>query len=167
VASRLVLDSAIGPLGLVAADGALTHIWFLDEAPRVDEPVDSGDGAVLDAACTQLEQYFSGTRREFDVPLAPRGSAFQRRVWAELLEVPWGTTVSYGAIAKRLALPVGSSRAVGSANGANPIPVIVPCHRVIGSNGLLTGYAGGLHRKELLLRLEGVATERDQLALFD
>jgi len=167
VASRLVLHSVIGPLGLVAADGALTHIRFLEEAPQVVDPVEPPDAGVLEATRTQLEEYFSGTRRTFDVPLAPRGSGFQRGVWARLLEVPWGTTVSYGEIARRLGLPPSSSRAVGSANGSNPLPVIVPCHRVIGSNGLLTGYAGGLHRKERLLRLEGVPTERDQLALFD
>ena len=114
----------------------------------------------------QLSEYFAGTRREFDLPLRPAGTEFQRRVWDVLATVPWGTTTTYGAIAARLDLPPGASRAVGAANGANPLPVVLPCHRVIGSDGTLTGYAGGLDRKALLLRLEGVATEADQDALF-
>ncbi len=111
-------------------------------------------------------EYFAGTRREFDLPLRPVGTEFQRRVWDVLATVPWGTTTTYGAIAARLDLPPGASRAVGAANGANPLPVVLPCHRVIGSDGTLTGYAGGLERKALLLRLEGVATEADQDSLF-
>ncbi len=104
----------------------------------------------------QLTEYFAGTRREFDLPLAAAGTPFQRRVWDALCEIPYGETVSYGEIARRLGLPPGASRAVGAANGANPIAIVVPCHRVIGANGTLTGYAGGLAMKRKLLELEGV-----------
>jgi methylated-DNA-[protein]-cysteine S-methyltransferase len=102
----------------------------------------------------QLEEYFAGRRRDFDLPLLATGTPFQQQVWASLRTIPYGLTASYGQIAQRLGLPAGASRAVGAANGANPIAVVVPCHRVIGSNGSLTGYAGGLQRKRLLLQLE-------------
>ncbi len=102
----------------------------------------------------------------FDLPLRPDGTDFRRRVWRELALVPWGTTTTYGALAARLGLPPGASRAVGAANGANPLPVVLPCHRVVGSDGTLTGYAGGLERKAFLLHLEGVPTEADQGSLF-
>ncbi len=101
----------------------------------------------------QLGEYFTGARREFDLPLAPRGSEFQVRVWDALREIPYGETESYGELAERIGHP-GSARAVGAANGRNPIAVVVPCHRVIGSSGQLTGYAGGLERKRLLLDIE-------------
>jgi methylated-DNA-[protein]-cysteine S-methyltransferase len=103
----------------------------------------------------QLEAYFDSQLKEFTVPLAPAGTAFQLAVWAELTKIPYGSTTSYGEIARALGKSPVASRAVGSANGANPIAVIVPCHRVIGSDGSLTGYGGGLRRKELLLKLEG------------
>ncbi len=167
---RAVLGSLVGPLALVVADGALTQVRFLDPSgsdPDLDGAEPHEPTGVLAAAARQLDEYFDGSRRAFDLPLAPRGSAFQQRVWAALLEIPFGGTVSYGEIARRLGMPPTSSRAVGAANGANPIPVVIPCHRVIGADGLLTGYGGGLHRKEALLRLEGVPTERDQLSLFD
>jgi methylated-DNA-[protein]-cysteine S-methyltransferase len=159
------MGSPIGRLELVEAGGALVAIHF--DAPADGSPQhERGGSAVLTHAHQQLAEYFAGTRRVFDLPLRPAGTEFQRRVWEVLATVPWGTTTTYGAIAARLGLPPGASRAVGAANGANPLPVVLPCHRVIGSDGTLTGYAGGLERKALLLRLEGVATEADQDSLF-
>jgi methylated-DNA-[protein]-cysteine S-methyltransferase len=159
------MGSPIGRLELVEAGGALVAIHF--DAPADGSPQhERGGSAVLAQAHRQLAEYFAGTRREFDLPLCPAGTEFQRRVWDVLATVPWGTTTTYGAIAARLGLPPGASRAVGSANGSNPLPVVLPCHRVIGSDGTLTGYAGGLERKALLLRLEGVPTEADQDSLF-
>lgn len=114
----------------------------------------SDDEGVLLRAATQLAQYFAGERTEFDLPLAPRGTEFQHRVWAELRKIGYGETASYGDIAHRLGLTNVASRAVGTANGRNPIPIIVPCHRVIGADGTLTGYAGGIERKRILLDLE-------------
>ena len=164
-AASLVVPSPIGRLELLERDGALVAIRFdaaADGSPgtlRVGSPL-------LQDARAQLGEYFAGRRRVFELPLRPRGTEFQLRVWAALAEVPWGTTTTYGRIAAGLGLPPGASRAVGAANGANPLPVVLPCHRVVGSDGTLTGYAGGLERKALLLRLEGVATEADQGELF-
>jgi methylated-DNA-[protein]-cysteine S-methyltransferase len=159
------MGSPVGRLELVEEGGALVAISF--DAPADGSPGhDRGGSAVLGEAHHQLAEYFAGRRRVFDLPLRPSGTDFQRRVWGVLETVPWGTTTTYGAIAARLGLPPGASRAVGAANGANPLPVVLPCHRVIGSDGTLTGYAGGLERKALLLRLEGVPTEADQEALF-
>jgi methylated-DNA-[protein]-cysteine S-methyltransferase len=118
-----------------------------DSAPRIG----NGLKGILQM---QLREYFEGRRRSFTVPLAPQGTPFQLAVWNALLEVPYGDTVSYGQIAERIGKP-SAVRAVGAANGANPIPVIIPCHRVIGSNGSLTGYGGGIERKQWLLALEG------------
>lgn len=158
----LVRRTPVGPLTLVIADGAsLTQIrfgWRDRDAGPVPEPL-------LEAA-RQLAEYFAGLRRQFDLPLAAAGTDFQHRVWGEVSAIPYGHTATYGQIAVRLGLSVAAARAVGAANGANPIPVVVPCHRVIGADGTLTGYAGGLRRKHALLHLEGVATERDQLELF-
>jgi len=159
------MGSPIGRLELVETGGALVAIHF--DAPADGSPQhERGGSAVLVEAHGQLADYFAGRRRVFDLPLRPTGTDFQRRVWGVLASVPWGTTTTYGAIAARLDLPPGASRAVGAANGANPLPIVLPCHRVIGSDGMLTGYAGGLERKARLLRLEGVATEADQDALF-
>jgi methylated-DNA-[protein]-cysteine S-methyltransferase len=159
------MGSPIGRLELVEEGGALVAIHF--DAPADGSPRhERGGSAVLTRAHQQLSEYFAGSRHEFDLPLRPAGTEFQRRVWDVLATVPWGTTTTYGAIAARLGLLPGASRAVGAANGANPLPVVLPCHRVIGSDGTLTGYAGGLERKALLLRLEGVATEADQDSLF-
>jgi methylated-DNA-[protein]-cysteine S-methyltransferase len=107
----------------------------------------------------QLREYFSGRRTEFELPLAPQGTAFQRGVWRQLQEIPYGETISYGELAKRVGNPK-ASRAVGAANGQNPIPIVIPCHRVIGSNGKLTGFGGGLPTKEALLALERSTTGR-------
>lgn len=151
-----VMESPIGPLRLVEQGGAITAIEFSpfrdsDGRPRGDR---DDTNALLVEAVRQLQAYFDRDLKEFDLPLAPEGSAFQQRVWAELLGVGWGETASYGEIAHRLGMTNAASRAVGLANGRNPIPIVIPCHRIIGANGTLTGYAGGLDRKQLLLGLE-------------
>lgn len=155
-----VMESPIGDLRVVEHDGAITAIEFspfrpigqsADGRPRGDR---QDDHPVLAEAVRQLRAYFDRDLKEFDLPLAPSGSAFQQRVWAELREVHWGETASYGEIAHRLGMTNAASRAVGLANGRNPIPIVIPCHRIIGANGTLTGYAGGLPRKQLLLELE-------------
>jgi methylated-DNA-[protein]-cysteine S-methyltransferase len=157
------LDSPVGPILLTAdTTGRLTGLRIGDvlETPGPRgfddaDTVDNDDGAqeALDDAVAQLGEYFEGGRTSFDVPLAPSGSEFQRRVWAQLQEIPFGSTTSYGRLATELGRP-GAARAVGHANARNPIAVIVPCHRVIGSTGLLTGYGGGLGAKRYLLDLE-------------
>lgn len=147
MSSRL-LHSPFGPLTLHANARGLCAIDFRAGA---DEP---GEGeAHLDHAARELTAYFDTPQTRFTVPLAPEGTAFQQEVWKLLREIPAGQTATYGDLAKRLGKP-GSSRAVGAANGANPIPIIVPCHRVVGSDGTLTGYAGGLEMKRALLRHE-------------
>jgi len=143
------MDSPIGGLRLHTHAGLLTAIDF-DARPHGTRAADE----LLDEAERQLTQYFAGERTTFDLPLASEGSEFQKKVWAELQRIPFGETASYGEIAKRLGYEPVISRAVGAANGANPIPIVVPCHRVIGSNGTLTGYAGGIERKKTLLALE-------------
>jgi len=143
--------------GAVAAGGVASSTVAV-EATGSDNPV-------LREAQRQFEAYFAGELREFDVPSAARGTAFQRRVWNELSRIPYGVTTSYGQIAARLGMPTGASRAVGTANGANPIAIIVPCHRVIGADRKLVGYAGGLDRKRLLLNLESTRSGQ-QAALF-
>lgn len=159
------MGSPIGPLELVEDGGSLVAIHFDARDDSSPDQVRGGSDVLLEAR-RQLAEYFRGERRVFDLPLRPRGTDFQRRVWGVLATVPWGTTTTYGVIAATLGLPPGASRAVGAANGANPLPVVLPCHRVIGSDGTLTGYAGGLARKATLLRLEGVPTEADQQPLF-
>lgn len=144
------IDSPIGGLRIHASAGLITAIDFGATSPRRQRTNDP----LLDRAEQQLGEYFAGERTAFDLPLASEGSEFQKKVWAELLRIPYGETASYGDIARRLGYEPVISRAVGAANGANPIPIIVPCHRVIGSNGALTGYAGGLERKKALLDLE-------------
>lgn len=143
------IDSPIGGLRLHASAGLLTAIDFDASAhgSRTADPL-------LDRVEQQLGEYFAGERTEFDLPLANDGTEFQQKVWGELMRIPFGETASYGQIAARLGYEPVVSRAVGAANGANPIPVVVPCHRVIGANGTLTGYAGGLERKRTLLALE-------------
>jgi methylated-DNA-[protein]-cysteine S-methyltransferase len=151
-----VIESPIGDLRLVEHDGAITAIEFSPFRDGTGRPLgDRDDGHPLLVECArQLCAYFAGELTEFDLPLAPDGTPFQRRVWAELLAVGFGRTATYGQIAHRLGMTNAASRAVGLANGRNPIPIVIPCHRVIGSNGTLTGYAGGLDRKQLLLSLE-------------
>ena len=155
-----VIDSPVGELRVVEHHGAITAIEFspfrpvgqsADGRPRGER---QDDHPLLVEAARQLTAYFDRDLKEFDLPLAPEGSAFQRRVWDQLLGIGWGQTASYGEIAHRLGMTNAASRAVGLANGRNPIPIVIPCHRVIGANGTLTGYAGGLERKQLLLSLE-------------
>jgi methylated-DNA-[protein]-cysteine S-methyltransferase len=156
-----VIASPIGDLRLVEHDGAITAIEFSpfqDGASRAAARAPLGersdDHPVLAECARQLRAYFAGDLTDFDLPLAPDGTPFQRRVWAELLAIGFGKTATYGEIAHRLGMTNAASRAVGLANGRNPIPIVIPCHRVIGANGTLTGYAGGLDRKQLLLDLE-------------
>ena len=154
------IDSPVGPLLLTADAGALTGVLFAVHRgrDRTGEVAAAGrrDDAdrLLGAAAAQLAGYFARDLESFDLPLAPAGSPFRQRVWRALQDIPYGATASYGQIAGRLGLPAHASRAVGAANGANPISIVVPCHRVIGADGSLTGYGGGLDRKRLLLDLE-------------
>ena len=153
------LDSPIGTL-LLVGDGRALHGLYMQEgrtAIAVHEDWEAADEPFADATA-QLADYFAGRRTVFDLPLAMVGSPFQRRVWRALQDIPYGETISYGELANRIGVP-SASRAVGVANGHNPISVIVPCHRVIGADGSLTGYGGGLERKRVLLDLEaGVLT---------
>jgi methylated-DNA-[protein]-cysteine S-methyltransferase len=149
----LVMESPVGPMRLTAENDAITGVMFADPDTAVTDPDEQVD-PLLGEARRQLSGYFSGRLRAFDLPLARRGTGFQQRVWSELEKIPYGVTSSYGEIAGRLGLPMGASRAVGTANGANPIAIVVPCHRVIGANGKLVGYAAGLPRKKFLLDLE-------------
>ena len=145
-------DTPVGPLTLVATGDALVAVWMQDQRHHPGAPAPAGD-SLLRRVAGQLEDYFAGERTEFDLPLAPEGTPFQQRVWAELVRIPFAETRSYGQLAQQLGSP-GGSRAVGLANGRNPIGIIVPCHRVIAAAGSLTGYGGGLERKRLLLDLE-------------
>lgn len=152
-----VMPSVIGDLRIIANAEAILAIEFtpfrgLEDGRPIGERAD--DHPLLCRATDQLTAYFARDRRTFDLPLAPRGSEFQLQVWKQLAAIPYGETTSYGEIARRLGHTNAASRAVGLANGRNPIPIVVPCHRVIGANGSLTGYAGGLERKQLLLELE-------------
>ncbi|WP_410676775.1 methylated-DNA--[protein]-cysteine S-methyltransferase [Amycolatopsis sp. cmx-4-68] len=149
-----VVESPIGPLTLVGDGSALIGLYF-DGHLRTPRLTDRGprDDDGFEIVGQQLGEYFAGTRREFDLELAPRGSAFEKQVWALLTKIPYGETRTYGQLAAELGDP-GAAQAVGNANGWNPISVIVPCHRVVGTSGGLTGYAGGLARKRYLLSLE-------------
>lgn len=150
--TQALVDSPLGPLTLVAEGDALAGL-YLDGArhrPVLEHP---RDDRALPAVREQLEAYFAGELTDFDVPLAMTGTPFQQGVWAALRDIPYGETWSYGRLAAHLGRP-GASRAVGLANGRNPVCVVVPCHRVVGSDGSLTGYAGGLERKTWLLALE-------------
>jgi len=164
-----VTDTPVGPLRVTAADGAITAIDFLGQLPestarastshhaaRVGHAVGDrkDEEPVLVAAVDQLGRYFDGDLVEFDLPLAPQGTPFQLRVWEQLRRIAYGATASYGELARELGLTGHGARAVGMANGRNPIPVVVPCHRVVGADGGLTGYGGGVERKRVLLDLE-------------
>lgn len=162
-----VLHSPVGPL-LVAGDSAgVREIRFdLPDRPAAPEPEWLPAGGALSAAIAQLDEYFRGDRVRFDLRIAPVGTEFQQSVWQLLARIPYGTTRTYGALAEELGMRHGA-RAVGLANGSNPIPIVLPCHRVVGSDGSLTGFGGGLDRKRFLLAHEGVALEADrQRALF-
>ena len=152
-----VMSSPVGDLRIIGNDEAIQAIEFSPFRGLADgKPIGDRDDEhpLLARAVAQLTEYFSRERREFDLPLAPAGTKFQRGVWDQLVGIKWGETASYGEIAHRLGHSKAASRAVGLANGRNPIPIVIPCHRVIGANGSLTGYAGGLERKQLLLDLE-------------
>ncbi|MFK4443416.1 methylated-DNA-[protein]-cysteine S-methyltransferase [Caballeronia udeis] len=151
------IASPLGDIVLRVEDDLLTGLFFVGQKyfPALSiASVQQSMPPVARQAQTQLGEFFAGERRVFTVPLHLRGTAFQRLVWKELSKIPYGVTVSYGTIAQRMGLPCGAARAVGSANGKNPVSLIVPCHRVIASTGDLTGYAGGLDRKQALLALE-------------
>ena len=147
---------------VVASDGsAIVGTWMANAEPGDASWADRcGTDALLDEARRQLVAYFDGRLTVFDLPLAPNGTDFQRRVWTELTKIPFGATISYADLARRVSNSA-AVRAVGAANGRNPIPIIVPCHRVIGSDGSLTGFGGGLRRKRWLLRHEGAQGEFD------
>jgi methylated-DNA-[protein]-cysteine S-methyltransferase len=156
--SHAVADSPVGPLTLVAADGAVTGLYMDEQRHRppqevFGDPAEDPAGEPFAAAFGQLREYFDGRRTEFDIRLSLDGTAFQQRVWAALRAIPYGQTVSYGQLADRLGQP-SASRAVGLANGKNPVSIIVPCHRVVGADGSLTGYGGGIERKRYLLAHE-------------
>ena len=137
------IDSPVGPLMLAADDNGLRHIEFRDNRHPADTgDWHGGDNAILQATEAQLGEYFAGTRTMFDLPLAPRGSDFQVAVWRELARIPFGTTISYAQLAVRMG-NANAMRAVGAANGRNPLPIVLPCHRVIGADGALVGFGGG------------------------
>ncbi|MBU0705119.1 MAG: methylated-DNA--[protein]-cysteine S-methyltransferase [Chloroflexi bacterium] len=158
------MDSPIGPIWIAATGTGICTVGLGPAQPdaffrwltrHVNPDAPREDPKALTPALTQLREYFSRIRREFDLPLDVRGTPFQQAVWAQVASIPYGTTTTYGEIAQRIGQP-GAARAVGAANGANPLPILIPCHRVIGSGGSLTGYGGGLEVKVALLRLEGI-----------
>lgn len=160
------LESPVGPILLTANDTALTNLYMNQHRHAVDLPADAveQETPLLTEAKRQLTAYFAGERQVFDLPLAPEGTEFQKKVWKQLEAIPYGETISYGELATRVG-NANASRAVGLANGRNPISIIVPCHRVIGANGKLVGYGGGLSNKEVLLGLERKTVQ--QPGLFD
>ena len=161
-----ILETPIGAL-LVVADGErLARIDFAGSwSPAEIDPAWRRGAPVLALLEAQLREYFAATRRDFDLPLAPRGTAFQQQVWRTLRGIAYGTTTSYAAIAARIGAP-NAVRAVGAANGRNPIPIVIPCHRVIGANGSLTGFGGGLPLKRRLLELEQRAMPALELPIW-
>ena len=183
----LTIQSLLGPMWLRAEDDALTGVYFVGQKYFPPDAVDTASGTVtsrdadtftgvsmgkpprvLAESAEQLAEYFAGERQQFTVRLQMAGSPFQRSVWSELVKIPFGEIESYGRLAQRLGLRIGSARAVGAANGRNPVSIIVPCHRVISNAGELTGYAGGLERKAALLALERPASKLPrQLELLD
>ena len=154
------IESPVGPLLAVRSGPSLIGLHFSD---ALDAPVPDDawmqDDSLFDDVRTQLREYFAGERRNFDLELAPRGTSFQREVWSALADIPYGCTSSYGELAEAIGRP-GAMRAVGGANGANPMPIVIPCHRVIAADGTLGGFGGGLDRKVLLLELEGADFRR-------
>jgi methylated-DNA-[protein]-cysteine S-methyltransferase len=161
-------DSPVGRLMLTSNGDALTGLYMNEPPVPGADWTENETAAPFPATKAQLAEYFAGTRTTFDVPIAPTSTAFQARVWGELRHIPYGETINYGQLAARIGNPK-ASRAVGMANGRNPISIIVPCHRVIGANGTLTGYSGGMERKEFLLALEARAASgsgNDSLSLI-
>jgi methylated-DNA-[protein]-cysteine S-methyltransferase len=159
------IDSPIGPLTLAGQQSVLSHLRMVDQTYEPNRSDWVFDAQAFPDAVDQLQAYFAGQRTAFDLQLDLRGSEFQRRVWDALLTIPYGETRSYGEIAEQIGA-AGAARAVGLANGRNPIAIIVPCHRVIGTGGGLTGYGGGLDRKRALLELERRRTSTN-MTLFD
>jgi methylated-DNA-[protein]-cysteine S-methyltransferase len=157
-----IYESPLGPLTLVASDAGLRRLRFPDDAGSDDEA--QRDPGALATIVEQLEEYFAGERRTFDIELDLRGTPFQRAVWGQLLTIPYGSTRSYGELARTIGRP-DRARAVGAAVGATPVPIIVPCHRMIGADGSLTGYGGGLPRKRALLDLEASVATGQQCLL--
>jgi len=160
------MDSPVGTITLVGRDGRLRHLRMDDQTYEPSHEGWEPDEHAFEDVVAQLSAYFSGELTEFAVELDMVGTDFQRRVWQALCTIPYGETRSYGEIATQIGSP-GASRAVGLANGHNPVGIIVPCHRVIGANGSLTGYGGGLHRKKALLDLEKSRTTAEEPTLFD
>ena len=148
--AQQVVDSPIGPLGLIASEVALQAVLFDGGRLRPQ-----GSSPVIDETARQLDAYFDGDLVTFELPVELDGTDFQRRCWLALASIPYGPTVSYGEQARRLGLGNDAARAVGAANGRNPLPIVLPCHRVIGADGSLTGFGGGLHVKRFLLEHEG------------
>lgn len=157
-----IIPSPLGPLKLRSGGDALLSISFLDNE---SETVDGTSDSITELAAVQLSEYFREKRKTFDIPLLPAGTDFQKAVWTIVKNIPLGETLSYKTISEQLN-NTGAIRAVGAANGQNPLPIIIPCHRVIGSDGKLTGYAGGLWRKHWLLDHEHKISRRGQQALF-
>ncbi|MDR6842537.1 methylated-DNA-[protein]-cysteine S-methyltransferase [Pseudoxanthomonas sacheonensis] len=158
------MDSPVEPLLLAADDDGLHLIEFHSPRhpmARLEKWVE-GKNSILDMARAQLDEYFSGTRKQFDLPLAPQGTPFQTEVWHTLATIPYGETISYAQLAQRVGKPT-AMRAVGAANGRNPLPIVLPCHRVIGADGSLTGFGGGLPTKQFLLELEGALPPANDL----
>ena len=151
--SWLSLSSPWGPLALAARDGAIVEVRFGPVPPGVHRTT-AGGSDVLERAATEIAEYAAGSRHAFTVPVAPEGTEFQRRAWKVLQGIPWGETISYAEQARRMGRPT-AVRAVGGANGRNPLPILVPCHRVIAADGSLGGFSGGLAHKKALLALEG------------
>ena len=150
-----LLETTFGALCIAGTVQGLTHVEFQDgERPVRPEPDWQEDQGILDEARKQLQEYFERRRQRFTLPVAPGGTPFQHRVWRELRQIPWGTTTTYREIAERIGQPA-AVRAVGHANGRNPVAIVIPCHRVVGANGRLTGYAGGIAVKRRLLQHEG------------
>lgn len=154
--TTMTVSSPLGPLRLCARGDELIGVYLPEHDPAPPAALDDAresSGGVLARTAKQLREYFAGERREFDLPLGPEGTGFQKLVWHALAQIPYGVTRSYGELARAIGRPA-ASRAVGMANSKNPISIIVPCHRVIGANGTLTGYAGGMERKQWLLEHE-------------
>jgi methylated-DNA-[protein]-cysteine S-methyltransferase len=161
---RTTIDSPIGTITLVADDDALVEVHLPNEhssSATAAEDTSPAEHAVLGRVASQLREYFAGERLEFDVPLAPHGTTFQLAAWQALRTIPYGETVSYGEQARRLG-DARKARAVGAANGRNPLPIVVPCHRVVGANGHLTGFGGGIECKAWLLDHEREVTQRQR-----
>jgi len=170
-AATLLVNSPVGRLGLVASDTGLAWIQFHGAGRTEAEQAEPGRRpapaatSILEETARQLDNYFAGRLRRFDLPLSPSGTPFQREVWEALCAIPYGETRTYGEMAETIGRPK-AVRAVGAANGANPIPIVVPCHRVIGADGSLTGYGGGMEIKKRLLALEGAWPGKNRQGRF-